>query len=117
MNLCKSTAMVPTFDQLPSEIQELKDLITSIYNDVITIKSTVAPVSNQPLGIEEASAFLSCRPSTLYKLARTGKVNSFKRLKKCYFFKHDLIKYLENGASLKNDKEYVESHLVKSKNK
>jgi hypothetical protein len=87
LTFAKRIRMVPTFDQLPSVIQELKNLITSISTDVIDIKSKVAPANNTILDVDEASAFLKCKTSTLHRLARDGEVNSFKRLKQRYFLK------------------------------
>ena len=109
--------MVPTFDQIPSAIQELKNLIISISTDVIDIKSKVEPANNDILDVNQASAFLKCKTSTLHRLARYGDVKSHKRLKQRYFIKKDLIEYIEKGSSIKNDAEYVKAHLLKSKKK
>ena len=109
--------MAPTFDQLPSAIQELTNLITSIYADVIDIKFSVLPPKDEVLGVDEAAAFLKCKPSTIYRIAREGKVKSFIRLKKRYFFKNDLVEYLKNGFSQSNDDGYVKSNILKTKKK
>jgi excisionase family DNA binding protein len=107
-------AQIPTFDQLPSAVSELKD-------DVIWIKNFLqhnnssgmdSHVSEKFLTVPEAAEFLGLANQTVYGLISRKLIPCMKRQKRVYFSKAELTRWLEDGRRLTRDEIAVSSRPV-----
>lgn len=55
------------------------------------------------LSVKQAISFLGISKSTLYKLTSSKQINFYKPKGKIFFKKNDLINYITQGSSLKNE--------------
>ena len=60
---------------------------------------------DKPMDIKAASDFLGLKPPTIYEKTSRNEIPHFKRGKKLFFLKRDLMKWLEEGRR-KTGKEY-----------
>ncbi|MCD8428635.1 helix-turn-helix domain-containing protein [Tenacibaculum finnmarkense] len=86
-----------SFDNLPQAVSLL-------LNEVETIKSLVKnsqrPHSKEqriPIGIDEACKLIGKAKPTVYTLVRKRILPSYKNGKKLYFFRNELLEWIENG--------------------
>lgn len=94
-----------TFDQLP-------EAVTTLLNEVSLVKSlllkqqVITPATdetNQFLTIQEASQFLMLSIPTIYSKVSRKELPHYKRGKRLYFRKTDLIDFLKSGRVLTAD--------------
>ena len=64
-------------------------------------------LSNKPLNVEEAAAFLDITKSHLYKLTSSGAIPHYKPAKRLYFLESDLLEYVKNSR-VKTSKEIAQ---------
>jgi excisionase family DNA binding protein len=87
-----------TFDDIPKAVEML-------IQETVSLKEMVAELKNQcankpddsPLDIEEAAGFLNLAIPTVYSLVHRRQLSFMKRAKKLYFYKKDLLDYLNAG--------------------
>ncbi len=86
-----------SFDNLPQAVAHL-------VNELETIKSLVEKsqrpqVKEQriPIGIDEACKLIGKAKPTVYTLVRKRILPSYKSGKKLYFFRDELLEWIENG--------------------
>jgi excisionase family DNA binding protein len=86
-----------SFDNLPQAVAHL-------VNELETIKSLVEKsqrphVKEQriPIGIDEACKLIGKAKPTVYTLVRKRILPSYKNGKKLYFFRNELLEWIENG--------------------
>ncbi|QXP69208.1 helix-turn-helix domain-containing protein [Polaribacter sp. R2A056_3_33] len=86
-----------SFDNLPQAVAHL-------VNELETIKSLVEKnqrpqVKEQriPIGIDEACKLIGKAKPTVYTLVRKRILPSYKNGKKLYFFRDELLEWIENG--------------------
>ena len=100
-----------SFDQLPSAVGELLSKVNDIAQRLISIDSKleIKPVDDKHvlMDIKEAAAFLKREVSTLYAYTSEHKIPFFKRGNTLYFFKDQLLKWIEDGGTY--DKPYAPS--------
>lgn len=84
-----------TFDKLPEMVEiilkQVKKISSIIEQERQPIKSRV------PISIEEACLIIKKAKPTVYKLARSGSIPSYKNGKKLYFYEEELIGWVDSG--------------------
>lgn len=109
-----------SFDNLPQAVAHL-------VNELETIKSLVEKTQRPqvkeqriPIGIDEACKLIGKAKPTVYTLVRKRILPSYKNGKKLYFFRNELLEWIENGrrktmAEINEDSQsYFEQKTSKS---
>jgi len=84
-------AQIISFDQVPQMLHSLTVEFGNIKEFLEREKQKEAP---EILNTEQAANFLGVQPETLLK---TKEIPRSKRLRRVYFLRSDLIKYIEEG--------------------
>jgi excisionase family DNA binding protein len=87
-----------TFDSIPQQMGMLNQKMDSIIK-MLSNESTGAADQNDLLTVEQAAKFLSIARQTLYAKISRNEIPVLKPAgsKRVYFYKKDLIDYLNNG--------------------
>ena len=92
-----------SFDQLPSAVGELLTKVNTMMTRLDDIGQRIgnAPCENDHvlMDIREASAFVRKKVSSLYAYTSERRIPFYKRGNTLYFFKDQLIKWIEAGGS------------------
>ena len=109
-----------SFDNLPQAVAHL-------VNELETIKSLVEKTQRPqvkepriPIGIDEACKLIGKAKPTVYTLVRKRILPSYKNGKKLYFFRNELLEWIENGRRKtleeinKDSQSYFEQKTSKS---
>ncbi len=85
-----------TFDELPKAVSELTEQVATLTEMVSALHS---PNHDEKtlIGIDEACKVLHKAKPTVYALVRKGVIPAYKRGKKLYFYKNELIEWIESG--------------------
>lgn len=86
-----------TFDKLPQAVSYLTEQVEKIYQLVETLQAQKPDNQHQLIDIDKASILIQKSKPTIYRLARTGLIPAYKRGKKLYFYKDELLKWIEAG--------------------
>jgi predicted DNA-binding transcriptional regulator AlpA len=79
----------------PNELAQLIDI--SVRKAVSEESSKSSYIDDKPMNIDEAAAFLQMPKSSIYQLSSTLQIPFSKVGKPLYFFKKDLLAWLESG--------------------
>ena len=85
-----------TFDKLPEAVTYLTEQVTAIKEMVSALHPPV-PEEKSLIGIDEACVIIQKAKPTIYALVRKGIVPAYKRGKKLYFYKEELLQWVESG--------------------
>ena len=92
-----------SFDQLPSAVGELLTKVNTMMARLDDIGQRIGKAPNEDnhvlLDIREASAFVRKKVSSLYAYTSERRIPFYKRGNTLYFFKDQLIKWIESGVS------------------
>ena len=96
----------------------IRKVLTDILNPITTnsASTTIVPIQ-EIMNIGQASTFLSISKSGLYKHTSQRTIPHFKRGKKIYFKKHELIAWITETKKLTLDEQIVEWEKNHSKRK
>lgn len=95
---------------------ELDLLIQNAVKKVLqNLPKNESPTSSIYLNLKEAAAFLNLSSQTLYQFTSTRRISFFKKGKKLYFLKEDLLKWLEEGRK-SSKREIIEGFDKKGEN-
>lgn len=85
-----------TFEKLPEAVTYLTEQVSAIKEMVLALHP---PVSEEKslIGIDEACVIIQKAKPTIYALVRKGIVPAYKRGKKLYFYKEELLQWVESG--------------------
>ena len=92
----------PTFDQLPQAVGELLDKVDYVIDRLDERKDADAsPIQDddQLMSLDDACRFLGKKRSTMYALTSERRIPFRKRGNKLYFFKKELVEWIECGGS------------------
>ncbi|MEI6059433.1 MAG: helix-turn-helix domain-containing protein [Bacteroidota bacterium] len=106
-------AHIPTFENLPSVVNELQNDVTWIKRFLQQQESLVQNPSTDDgkfLTVPEAARFLGLATQTVYGLIHRKQIPCMKRQKRVYFSKQELIKWIESGRMKTRDEIAAESH-------
>lgn len=110
-----------TFDQVPMALGEVLAKVNRLMAWMEEEKGVniMTPQDNHILmGLDETCEFLSKSHSTLYSLTSKNKIPHRKRGNKLYFFKDELVAWIENGGTYdapfsftQSEEQSFEAHL------
>ncbi|MDI9864002.1 helix-turn-helix domain-containing protein [Flectobacillus sp. DC10W] len=83
------------FEKMQSQIVTQGEMIAEIYRMLTTNEAPKKESSDKPMNIQEASDFLGIPVSTIYQ---SKKIPRKRRGKHLFFFKNELIDYINSGA-------------------
>jgi excisionase family DNA binding protein len=85
-----------TFDQLPKAVSELLEKVSKI-EDILSHVNNVDQDIENPISIQQASAFLNLSISTLYGKVCRREIPVSKQGKKLYFNRSELKEWIRAG--------------------
>lgn len=97
-----------TFDKLPQAVSYLTEQVEKIYQLVETLQAQKPDNQHQLIDIDKASILIQKSKPTIYRLARTGLIPTYKRGKKLYFYEDELLKWIEAGKKQSQPLSYHE---------
>ena len=98
----------PTFDQLPQAVGELLDKVDYVIDRLDERKDAdTSPTQDddQLMTLDDACRFLGKKRSTMYSLTSERRIPYRKRGNKLYFFKKELVEWIQSGGAY--DKPYT----------
>ena len=113
-----------SFDQLPKAVGELLAKVDYVISRLDATKdaynASASEQENQMMTLDEACRFIGKKRSTMYTLTSERRIPFRKRGNKLYFFKKELLEWIESGGAYDapyslSDKEQAEfdAHLEK----
>ncbi|MEI8049342.1 MAG: helix-turn-helix domain-containing protein [Bacteroidota bacterium] len=107
-------AQIPTFDNLPSVVNELQNDVTWIRRFLQQQESHVQNSSAEGkfLTVPEAAEFLGLATQTVYGLIHRKQIPCMKRQKRVYFSKQELTEWIQSGRMKTRDEIAAQSHPV-----
>lgn len=102
MFMCKQEI---TFDKLPQAITYLTEQVAELKQLVSELKLP-QPEKHQLVGIDDACRIIQKAKPTIYALVRKGILPSYKKGKKLYFYKDELLTWIENGRKNTSEQNY-----------
>lgn len=84
-----------SFDELPQAVSELTEQVFTLTELVSNLHSSKSDERNL-IGIDEACKVLHKAKPTIYALVRRGLLPAYKREKKLYFYREELIEWIES---------------------
>ena len=94
-----------TFDKLPEAVTYLTEQVSAIKEMVSALRPSI-PEEKSLIGIDEACEVIQKAKPTIYALARKGVIPAYKRGKKLYFYREELLQWIESG---RKDSTYMPS--------
>ena len=88
-----------TFDKLPQAVSYLIEQVNKIYQLVETLQPQKIDHQHQLIDIDKASILIQKSKPTIYRLARTGLIPTYKRGKKLYFYEDELLTWREEQSA------------------
>lgn len=94
-----------TFENLPVAVEELKQKLDQLLTrfDSIVVKPNQKEDNHVLLNLSEAATLLGKANSTIYCMTSDGRIPYHKTGNKLYFFKDELMKWIESGGLYTND--------------
>jgi len=86
-----------TFNDLPQAVMMLQEKLESIEDLLFYQSSLVDEEANGFLTVHEAAAFLNLAIPTIYGLVRDAKIPVYKRGRRLYFSKIELLDWIKEG--------------------
>ncbi len=86
-----------SFDQLPEAVNKLNEKLENIEQILLNKSTKEQEREDEILSVEQAAEFLGLSKPTLYSKNSRGELPYFKRGKRVYYSKNDLIDYLIAG--------------------
>lgn len=101
-----------TFDKLPQAVSYLTEQVIELKQMVSALQPTSSANNHILVEIDEAAIFIMKSKPTIYRLVNQGILPSYKKGKKLYFYKDELLAWIENGR--KATKEQNHSEMLKA---
>lgn len=104
----------PTLELLPFEVDELRQDVKSILK-FLSDHGNARQSGNQTdefLTVSEAAIFLNLAKQSIYGLISRKQIPHMKKLKRVYFSKLELTKWLESGRQMTHQEILANSHPV-----
>jgi excisionase family DNA binding protein len=95
------------FEVIEARLSSIENLILDLKHQPKTVQSRNE--SEQPLTIEETAKFLSLSVPTVYGLIHKGKLVGMKPAKRRYFYKGELLNYLNRSRKKTCDEISIEN--------
>lgn len=101
-----------TFDKLPQAVSYLTEQVIELKQMVSALQPTSSANNHILVEIDEAAIIIMKSKPTIYRLVNQGILPSYKKGKKLYFYKDELLAWIENGR--KATKEQNHSGMLKA---
>ena len=85
------------FENLPQAVAHLTKQVENLSELIKSRRTYSEPEPEIPIDAQETADFLKVTLSTVYILNQKHEIPSCKRGKRLYFFKKDLIEWIQNG--------------------
>lgn len=85
-----------TFEKLPEAVSYLTEQVASL-KEMMSALQTPSSEEKSLIGIDEACEVIQKAKPTIYALVRKGILPAYKRGKKLYFYKEELLRWVESG--------------------
>lgn len=85
-----------TFEKLPEAVSYLTEQVANL-KEMISALQTPSNEEKSLIGIDEACEVIQKAKPTIYALVRKGIIPAYKRGKKLYFYKEELLRWVESG--------------------
>lgn len=100
------------FDKLPQAVSYLTEQVIELKQMVSALQPTSSANNHILVEIDEAAIIIMKSKPTIYRLVNQGILPSYKKGKKLYFYKDELLAWIENGR--KATKEQNHSEMLKA---
>lgn len=101
-----------TFDKLPQAVSYLTEQVIELKQMVSALQPTSSANNHILVEIDEAAIIIMKSKPTIYRLVNQGILPSYKKGKTLYFYKDELLAWIENGR--KATKEQNHSEMLKA---
>lgn len=97
-----------TFDKLPQAVSYLTEQVMELKTMVSALQPP-SPNNNHVLvEIDEAASIIMKSKPTIYRLVNQSILPSYKKGKKLYFYKDELLTWIENGRKATKEQTHAE---------
>ena len=86
-----------TFDKLPQAVSYLTEQVIELKQMVSALQPTSSANNHILVEVDEAAIIIMKSKPTIYRLVNQGILPSYKKGKKLYFYKDELLAWIENG--------------------
>ena len=101
--------------------EELSTIIETVFRSVLSDQKPLAPEALTPkreiIDVEEACQFLNLAKPTLYRYTSKGTIPHFKKGRKLYFRRSELLAWVDEGRQNTVEQEKIRLDKYLSKNK
>lgn len=104
-----------TFDKLPQAITYLTEQVTEL-KEMVSALQPMPSEKHVLIEIDEACTIIRKAKPTVYALVRKGILPAYKKGKKLYFYKDELLTWIENGRKTTSEQNYEEMLSAMQKN-
>lgn len=96
------------FNDLPQAVSQLKEQVAEIKEMVSALQPAKSSNEHILVDIDEACRIIHKAKPTIYALIRKGIIPAYKRGKRLYFYKDELLKWIEEGRKCRSSQTYEE---------
>lgn len=86
-----------THNELPKAVSQILNRVIHIEHFLLEQGKKNQIDENELLTVQDAANFLRLSVPTVYGLIHRGELPVMKRSKRCYFYRSELLKYLQQG--------------------
>ena len=97
-----------TFDKLPQAVSYLTEQVIELKMMVSALQPPSTSNNHVLVEIDEAANIIMKSKPTIYRLVNQGILPSYKKGKKLYFYKDELLAWIENGRKATKEQNYSE---------
>lgn len=97
-----------TFDKLPQAVSYLTEQVIELKMMVSALQPPSSINDHVLVEIDEAASIIMKSKPTIYRLVNQGVLPSYKKGKKLYFYKDELLTWIENGRKATKEQNHTE---------
>lgn len=97
-----------TFDKLPQAVSYLTEQVIELKMMVSALQPPPITNNHVLVEIDEAANIIMKSKPTIYRLVNQGILPSYKKGKKLYFYKDELLEWIENGRKATKEQNHAE---------
>lgn len=96
-----------TFDKLPQAVSYLTEQVIELKTMVSALQPPSSINDHVLVEIDEAASIIMKSKPTIYRLVNQGILPSYKKGKKLYFYKDELLAWIENGRKATKEQDHT----------
>ena len=97
-----------TFDKLPQAVSYLTEQVIELKMMVSALQPPPSTNNHVLVEIDEAASIIMKSKPTIYRLVSQGILPSYKKGKKLYFYKDELLAWIEKGRKATKEQNHAE---------